>query len=387
MSREVSGGDPLRRVVLHVGAPKTGTTFLQRSLWARREELSGVGVQPVGDRAREMFHAAIDVRGTARFWRLEAAEVDGTWQRLCAQARRAQGTVVMSHELLAAAEAERAAEAMAALAGLEVHLVYTARDLGRQVPSEWQERVKNGGSASFASFQQGLLAEIRSGETESSFWRFHDVIDVLERWGAGVPPERTHVVVAPPSGTAPEVLWQRFAEAVGFDGQRIPAETARAPSNRTLGAVQVGLLREVNLALGGRIPQPDYAKFVKRYFAQGVLAQQDSEPPRCSTELLEELHDRARRQEKEILRRGFRVHGELAELRPAASWGGEARHPDHIHPELRAAAAVNAIADLLVARVPQRTRKTPAAGQPGPRPARSVGARVRTQLRRMRGRA
>ena len=382
MSRDLTGGDTGRRVVLHVGAPKSGTTFLQRSLWARRDALRAVGVEPVGDEAREMFHAAVEVRGTGKFWQLEPAQVDGTWQRLCDQARRATGTVVMSHELLAAAKPDRAGEAMAALSGMEVHLVFTARDLGRQVPSEWQERIKNGGTAPFDSFQQGLLEEIRSGQSDSTFWRAHDVIDVLERWGHQVPPEHTHVVVAPPTGTAPEVLWQRFAEAVGFDGEQIPPDAERAPSNRTLGAVQVGLLREVNLSLDGRIPQPHYAKFVKRYFSQGLLARQRSEPSRCSAELLEELRERARKQEAEIVRRGFRVHGDLAELVPAPG-DGEGLDPDAIAPDARADAAVAAVADLLEARVPSRARKAAAAAQASPAP-RSPGTRLRSRWRRLR---
>ena len=33
---------PAPRVVLHVGAPKSGTTYLQRVLWRNRDELAGV---------------------------------------------------------------------------------------------------------------------------------------------------------------------------------------------------------------------------------------------------------------------------------------------------------------------------------------------------------
>ena len=76
MSRDVTGGGAGRRVVLHVGAPKSGTTFLQRSLWARRDALRAVGVEPVGKEAREMFHAAVEVRGTGKFWQLENADIE-----------------------------------------------------------------------------------------------------------------------------------------------------------------------------------------------------------------------------------------------------------------------------------------------------------------------
>lgn len=397
------GSTPLR-VVLHLGAPKSGTTFLQRSLWARRAELAQIGIRPVGERARDMFHAAIEVRGTHGFWGLDADELDGTWRRLCADALTGvlpvtmqegdqppwppTGTVVMSHELLAAATAEQARAALEPLEGAEVHLVYTARDLGRQVPSEWQERVKNGSTVTFAQFQQSLGRRFSSSKpSENLFWRAHDVIDVMDRWAGSIPPERVHVVPAPAPGSPPEELWRRFGEAVGFDGSVIGPQTVKPRSNETLGAVQVGLLRHVNEVLDGRIPQPGYAKFVKRYFSQGTLTQQRSDRPQCSPQLLEELITLAKGHVEEIRLRGYRLHGEPDELLPGSP-DGELIDPDALPPEQLAAAATEAIADLLLERVPSQSPAPPPSGTPpAPEPVRlSPRARLGQGLRRVRGR-
>src|SRR5690349_21294019 len=106
------------RVVLHVGAPKSGTTYLQRSLWNRRDQLAEVGVRCVGDHARDMFHAAIGIRGSEKFWGMDPDEVRKTWERLVDQARQGSGTWVMSHELLSLCTARQADRALSDLQGL-----------------------------------------------------------------------------------------------------------------------------------------------------------------------------------------------------------------------------------------------------------------------------
>ncbi len=346
------------RVVVHVGAPKSGTTFLQRTLWSQRGPLREAGVTCPGANQREMFDAAIEVRERFEFWGRDPEALRGTWARLCQEARDFDGTTVMSHELLAAATAEQAARALAELDGLEVHLVYTARDLARQVMSEWQERVKNGSSDSFAEFQQVISKQLRDGNWTSLFWRNHHLLDVLDRWAVGVPPAQVHVVTAPSAGAAPSELWHRFGEAAGFDARRLLLPPDQRSSNESLGVVQIAALRRVNEALEGRIPQPDYGRVVKRQFAQRLLIRQGSARPVCPPELVTELRRVAHTVNSEIRSRGYTVHGDLADLVPEVPLADTPR-PDAVgvHDQVEALAA--AVADLLVDR---------AEGGPRPRP-------------------
>ena len=83
------------RVVVHVGAPKSGTTFLQRTLWSQRAPLREAGVTCPGTNQREMFHAAIEVRERFEFWGRDPKALRGTWARLCQEARDFDGTTVM----------------------------------------------------------------------------------------------------------------------------------------------------------------------------------------------------------------------------------------------------------------------------------------------------
>jgi hypothetical protein len=387
------------RVVVHVGAPKSGTTFLQRTLWSLREPLREAGFTCPGTGQQEMFHAAIEVRERFAFWGQDPEALRGTWARLCQEARDFEGTSVMSHELLAAASAEQAARALRELDGLEVHLVYTARDLARQVMSEWQERVKNGSTNSFADFEQVITKQLRQGDSSALFWRNHHMLEVLDRWAVGVPPERVHVVTAPPSGADPSELWHRFGEAVGFDARALDLPTSQGSSNESLGVVQVAALRRVNEALDGRIPQPDYGRVVKRQFSQRLLVRQGSARPVCPPELVTELRRLAEAVNVAVRDRGYSVHGDLADLVPALPVAGAVR-PDDVPLQDQVEALAAAVAELLVDRQGGSRQKpgdgpratappagTPANGTISARGPRAVGQRVRAALRRGRGAA
>jgi hypothetical protein len=364
-----------QRVVLHIGTPKSGTTFLQRALWRHREQLDAMGVTCAGDRHYEMFHAAIELRGSYAFWGRDKEELAGTWQRLSDAARDYEGITIMSHELLGAARREQVDTGLAALEGLDVHLVVTARDLARQVASDWQERVKNGNQVTFADFCAHVGLERQNG-----FWRNQHLIGIFDRWARNVPPENVHLVVGPPPGAAPDVLWRRFGDAAGFDASALDPTAEEPTANQTLGAVQVAVLRRVNEVLDGRIQQPAYSKVVKRVFAQSILAAQGSAPAQCPPDLVERLGQIATQQNSRITRRGYQVHGDLQELVPPPGEGPWV-DPDSVDPALETAAAVAAIAELLVEK---------AAPEPEPDPglvptARRIGGRVRRRLARIRG--
>ena len=135
------------RVYLHVGAPKTGTTYLQDRLSLNAASLRRHGYRyPTGPHA-DMFLAALDLLD--RPWGGMRPQAEGEWDALVRRTKRARGTVVLSHEILAGAKPAEAARALDDLSFAEVHVVYSARDVARQVAAEWQEQLKHQRKVSF----------------------------------------------------------------------------------------------------------------------------------------------------------------------------------------------------------------------------------------------
>jgi hypothetical protein len=334
-----------RRVTVHVGLPKTGTTFLQASLSQNRKALRAAGTQYPSGEGR-MFLAALDVRGTYDGWGRTAEETVDSWLDLCRRAVDFDGDTVISHELLAAAPQDRIEEAMAQLDGFDLHVVVTARDLARQAIAEWQEGIKHGRRLSFAKFTSKVLAVDAETEHAERFRASQDLPAVLERWAGVIPPGNLHVVTCPPRGAGSDVLWSRFCDAVTIDGTAFPPAGSES-LNPSLGVNEIDLLRRVNKALDHRIQQPAYGQVVKEYFAQGLLARQTSPRPTLPMELYPAVADIGERWVKEVEAAGYRVHGDLADL-VAQPPETASPHPDAVDREAQAAATAQVLADLLV---------------------------------------
>jgi hypothetical protein len=342
----VPAGDAARprRFYLHVGLPKTGTSYLQGVLAQSRPRLRELGyvypfVHPEG-----MFHAAVELRGQYARWGLEPSAVDGTWEALCRIAGDFAGSAVVSHELLGGATPGEVSRARTALPDTELHLVVTVRDLARQVGAHWQEQVKNGRTYTFAEYAEEVLHPARSQRVDA-FWTEQDLPGVLARWSGGIPPDRVHVVVCPPRGTPRDELWRRFAAALGLDPDAV--ELPPAPANDSLGAAEAGLLRRVNLALGGRLEQPRYAHVVKRFFAQRLLAESATAAVPAPEELRGVLTEATTRWQGALRRSGCRLHGRLEELAPVA-FEGRAEDVDAVPVEQMLRRVPGLLAELMV---------------------------------------
>lgn len=316
-------------VVLHVGLPKTGTTHLQRLLAHNRDHLREAGVLYPFLRPGAMFEGAVEVRGSAAKFGLDPDRIAGTWAALCQRARDFEGTTVISHEVLAGATVEQVDAALAPLRGLEVHVVVTARDLGRQATAHWQEEVKLGATMSFADFERDQLradtgrdAGPDAGGARPHFWHAQDFAHALGRWSRGLPPERAHLVVCPPPGAPRAELWTRFAGALGVDAGLVDPMSAPA-ANPSLGAPEVALLRAVNEALGDRLPPDVRHRLVKREWAEGVLAGRESPRPRTPAGLGEILATATRAWVQEVRDAGHLVHGDPGDLMPVTGGPGE----------------------------------------------------------------
>ena len=93
------------KVLLHIGEPKTGTTFLQHVMWRNRDELSAQGVVLPGHHPQDHYRASQDLRGIPKLASDPAGSWTGEWEILARQAQQAPRVGVISHELFSAADA------------------------------------------------------------------------------------------------------------------------------------------------------------------------------------------------------------------------------------------------------------------------------------------
>ena len=179
------------------------------------------------------------------------------------------------------------------------------------------------------------------------------------RWSTAVPTERVHLVVCPPAGAVPSELWHRFADATGVpadavDPERVPPNAV----NASLGRAEIAVLRRVNAALAGSIPQPAYSQIVKRVLAEDALARRHGERPRTPAALVALLSDATDRWCEAVRAAGYPVSGDLAELRPLPPPDGTP-HPDDVAESVLLEVTSGALAEVLQRfPLPRRPRRT-----------------------------
>lgn len=310
-------------VYLHLGVPKTGTTFLQNVLWCNRETLRSDGVLYPAFNPEANLHAAMDLQADV----LDAGEnasVPGAWDRLVEDARRWRGKVVVSHETFGTAREHHIDRVFADLSFAELHLVCTVRDLGRQVPAVWQEDVKNRHTLGFEEFVDAITTGSPTHPLATLFWRYQDSAALLRRWARHLPPEHVHLITVPAPTAPPGTLWQRFADVLALEPGRYALTAPR--TNPSLGWSETELLRRVNAATA-EIGRDTYFRIVRELLTEQVLADRPgSRPPVVPARARPRLESRAARLTAELDAAGYHVTGDLADLTP--DFGTEASPPD-----------------------------------------------------------
>lgn len=304
-----------RVVYLHVGAPKTGTTYLQDRLALNQGELARHGVHyPLGMHASQ-FRPALNLLEMP--WGGIQESVEGEWDALVNRVRRHSGSVIVSHEILAAAKTTQVKRAMSGLAGAEVHLVYSARDLARQIPAEWQEGIKHQRKQGFGGFLRRVQASRRT-KPNMWFWRVQSLPDVLTRWSRGLPPEHVHLVTVPQPGASRDVLWHRYCQAFGIDPAWAPEQSDR--ENVSIGSAESTLIRKLNRRLKqAGLPSEDYRRLVRELVVHQTLAQR---PDMAKVTLPPAAFPWAQEVAEEWIEwvegSGIDVIGDVADLRPVS---------------------------------------------------------------------
>lgn len=357
-----------RTVFLHVGVAKTGTTYLQRILEAHRDVLRSAGLLYPGRQPGDHFAAAVDLR-RLRSPRYDDLAAEGRWEQLAAEVRGYDGDAIISHETLARCSRAAIRRAAQSLGTADLRVVLTVRDLGRQVPAVWQETLKNRAVDSYPDFLKDVFRH-RNGKQAKFFWRAQDVAKVVRRWGREVGVANVTVVTVPPPGAARDELWNRFARAVDLPAVRV--ELPPAAANVSLGAAEAELLRQVNLVLPTSFAWSDYARVVKRQFAELTLAPRATSSMSIPRRWHRATRARADRMVGYLRTSGCRVIGDLADLEPQLPVGAVSGPRDLADDELLRVAAELIRDEILLS--PTWTPATPTA-VPAARRLRSAARR------------
>ncbi len=332
------------RVFLHVGAPKSGTTFVQTVLWANRRQLAATGVLVPGRRRFDLNLMAKAVRTDLPDDESPTGPAANVWRRLARQAQKWPGTVVISNEWLSRATKLQAETALEALQPAELHVVFTARAFVTQIPAAWQETLRLGHATSLREFIDCLDAE-----DERWSWSTLDPAVPLARWGATLPPQQVHVVTVPSRGRDPLVLWRRFASLCGIDADACDVDVGER--NESLTVQAASLLQRLGPQLRDAVEadtghRSEAQRWIRRYLANTLLIGKGNGRIGLADDELAVVRERASRSVEVLRAAGYDIVGDLAEL-TADTRPADSRHPDDVSPEELLEVTAPVIVELL----------------------------------------
>ena len=356
---------------MHIGAPKTGTTYLQDRLSLNVKTLAAHDVHypsrnALTEPSLAQFRASLDLLD--QDWGGPPGHADGAWAALARRVRKVSGTVVISHEILAPALPAHVAKLKADLGvdrgESELHVVYSARDQGRQLPAAWQESVKQGRSWTYRRFLKRVQTR------KPWFARAFDLPEVLGTWSSGLPPEHVHVVTVPHQRG--DTLWNRFSEVFGIDPAWAPVDSDN--TNASLGVAETQLIRRLNRRMDRAARREEtFDELIRQMLAEDRLVRRRSRPLLMPPHMHPWAVAEAERWTEWIEGSGVDVVGDLADLMPAPVERFEGFvDPDRVRPK----AQLNSALDALTAMTREAARRDD--------PTTKLSVKVRQRVRGLR---
>jgi hypothetical protein len=294
------------RVFVHIGLPKTATSYLQTIIWSNRDRLRQAGVVVPGDRRTDHLWASREVREDPNQQR--APELHRTaWTRLRHELASSSGTGLLSHEFFAAASGRQARDLVTALAAAEVHVVVTAREPLGLFTASWQESLKNGSTTTMADYGR----RVSKSPTAIWNWRTLDLKLVLQRWSEAVPPTRIHVLVLDPTADRADI-WRRFARLLGVDPGIV--DLSQSFPNTSMGVAEAETLRRINGRLEGFNRAFDKGVYIRTFLADERLVPRKGEKFWPEPDQVEDCRRRGRSTVAYLQEGEFDVSGQLEHL-------------------------------------------------------------------------
>ncbi|MEK8031841.1 hypothetical protein AACH06_13520 [Ideonella sp. DXS29W] len=269
-------------VFVHIGLPKTGTTYLQRTF---HEALGKPDQGPLQYPDVGFYNHQIAMyQPLGRFlpWKARETTSEASQRLRRALNRSDPRPMLLSAEALSALNAEGVHEFRTLLGGRRVErIIVTARPLATLLPSHWQQNMKQGGRGSLEAYARRILGAIDARESPAQMFC---VLEAVRLWRAEFPDVSASVLVMDGGHTQNLLAFARMC-GVGDDlrDHLLASVPLAAEQNLSFSVDECHRLLDINERIArGLLPLTARSEAMNNFFANresGVSYAKPELPP------------------------------------------------------------------------------------------------------------
>jgi len=310
-----------KKVFIHVGFHKTGTTAIQQSLFSHSEELKKAGFQYATNKRRANHRQAWAL--TERYWGWKNRGGKKTpiseWTQHLKILKSKKYNSILSSEFFSELNDVQLNRLAADLRDFQVEVIFTIRSLSRILASSYQQYLKYGIKASYEEWLRDIFQNTGKSKLSPTFWKRHQHYIVIARWAKAFGSQNIHLVVVDES--EPDFLFDSFNEILQLPTGTL-SEVKDLGTNRSLNFAEISLLLAINRAFPKERSWADYELFIREGLIRRLTNRADlaglSEKLLTPQWAVDESSKITANSIKEIDALGVRIYGDISKLTTAS---------------------------------------------------------------------
>jgi hypothetical protein len=253
----------LKKLIIHPGFHKTGTTALQQALSEVRAELSQANFNYPRIAGTAHHRAARSVIEKTWGWKNRGGRSADPieWKKLERKLSSNNGTAIVSSEFFSEANQMQLANLAKRLDGADIQVIFTWRPLPFMLASSYQQYLKYGMKKSYAEWLDSIFEVPGEAKFTPSFWKRNLHGDVVARWVETFGGENVSLIAV--DETKPTYLYESFADLAGIPSGLLK-EPVQVEINRSLTFTEATLLLEINRTYPKDVDWESYEIFIRK---------------------------------------------------------------------------------------------------------------------------
>ena len=330
-----------KRLIIHPGFHKSGTTALQESFALNRALLREKGIlyPHIGTKAHHRIAWALTQRPWGWSKRGGERTPEKRWNRMADRINgAAEETVILSSEFFSEIDGEKIRKIRSDIKGRDIQILFTLRPLAKLLPSSYQQYLKYGITVEYEDWLHAILDNPGESKVSPTFWKRHSHGKVVAKWVDIF--GKSNVTLLIVNEAQPTFLFDEINGLLDLPKGTINA--APSGSNRSLTVEEISLLLEINRQFPKERVWDEYEVFIRAGYIRQLT---DNVPPAPDKARLltpqwaiDKANELGREIQEELSNLGVKIIGDIESLGNSVVPIGSSTYTDSIDIKTVAAA-------------------------------------------------